>query len=133
MSEANEQLIRDFFAYMSDEDFSTATAKYVSPNVSWWLIGWGEVADKLPEFAALFDQTLEDKRGLKMKIHSIMSDGDKVSAEAESYAKLKNGTIYNNFYHFLFEIRDGRIVRVKEYNDSKHVAEVFGPFLAGKA
>jgi uncharacterized protein len=45
--------------------------------------------------------------------------------ETESYAKLKNGRVYNNLYHFLFIVRDGKIHQVKEYLDTVHTHEVF--------
>ena len=33
-----------------------------------------------------------------------------------------NGNAYNNRYHYLGEIRNGRVVAVREYLDSAHVA-----------
>ena len=40
--------------------------------------------------------------------------------------KLVNGTLYHNRYHFLFEVRDGRIRSVKEYLDTLHVMNALG-------
>jgi ketosteroid isomerase-like protein len=48
-----------------------------------------------------------------------------VAVETESYAELNNGRIYNNDYHFLFIVRDGKIHQVKEYLDTIHTNEVF--------
>jgi ketosteroid isomerase-like protein len=56
---------------------------------------------------------------------SAIAQGDKVAVEATSYAKLKNGKVYQNQYHFLFEIRDGKIFSVKEYMDTKHAYDTF--------
>jgi hypothetical protein len=44
--------------------------------------------------------------------------------EAESYGKMKNGKTYQNQYHFLFIVRDGKIQQVKEYLDTMHAADV---------
>ena len=41
-----------------------------------------------------------------------------MAAEVESYAPVTNGNVYNNHYHMLFEIRDGKIAVVKEYADT---------------
>ena len=32
-----------------------------------------------------------------------------MAIEAQGYAKLKNGKTYENLYHFLFVVRDGKI------------------------
>jgi ketosteroid isomerase-like protein len=38
---------------------------------------------------------------------------------------MTNGRVYNNLYHFVFELSDGRIRRVKEYLDTEHTRAVF--------
>jgi hypothetical protein len=48
-----------------------------------------------------------------------------VALEVESYGKLKNGRIYNQQYHTLMVIRDGKISAVREYLDTQHVFEVW--------
>ena len=45
--------------------------------------------------------------------------------ETESYSKLTNGRVYDNRYHFLFEVRDGQIKRIREYLDTEHARAVF--------
>ncbi|MBK7963327.1 MAG: hypothetical protein IPK04_20345 [Bdellovibrionales bacterium] len=32
---------------------------------------------------------------------------------------------YNNHYHFLIDLEGGKIVRVKEYNDTKHLFDLY--------
>jgi uncharacterized protein len=130
MSKANEQIIRDFMGSISAEGFRAATKKFVSPNVLWWAAGAGEIHDKLDAIAELFERTLENGLGFKMTILDMVSQDDKVAAEVQGYGKLNDGAIYNNFYHFLFEIRDDKIVRVREYMDTKYAEEVYGSYVA---
>jgi len=130
MSKANEQFIRDFMGSISAQGFRAATKKFVSPNVVWWVTGAGEIQDKLDAIAEMFERTLENGLGFKMTILDMISQDDKVAAEVQGYGKLIDGAIYNNFYHFLFEIRDDKIVRVREYMDTKHVDEVYGSHAA---
>jgi uncharacterized protein len=97
----------------------------VTEDVCWWVPGRGIVnkADfgKIAKtVSGLF------KSGVVMTIHGSTAEGDRVAIEAEAYGELRNGKIYNNTYHFLFLFRDGRIFLAKEYNDSKHAADVFG-------
>ena len=39
--------------------------------------------------------------------------------------QLNNGKVYNNLYHFVFEIEDGTIKSIKEYMDTQHVQDTF--------
>ena len=130
MSKSNEQFIHEFMGCISTQGFRAATKKYVSPNVVWWATGAGEIQDKLDAIAEMFERTLENGLGFKMTILDMISQDDKVAAEVQGYGKLINGAIYNNFYHFLFEIRDEKIVRVREYMDTKHADEVYGSQVA---
>lgn len=62
----------------------------------------------------------------RMSIKGITAQGNRVAVEAESHAIHKpNGKTYNNFYHFLFEIEDGKITKMKEYCDTQHAVDVF--------
>ena len=62
---------------------------------------------------------------LELTVHSITAEGDQVALEAESHRIIsESGTVYNNHYHFFFEIRDGRIQRIREYMDTHHVNDV---------
>ncbi|MCW2621677.1 MAG: hypothetical protein JWL64_1279, partial [Frankiales bacterium] len=44
---------------------------------------------------------------------------------AEGHAVTKSGRAYDNAYHFLFQLRDGLITRIWEYNDTHLGREVF--------
>jgi ketosteroid isomerase-like protein len=46
------------------------------------------------------------------------ADGPIVIVEERMSAKLPNGGSYSNDYCFVFECRDGRIARVREYMDT---------------
>jgi ketosteroid isomerase-like protein len=54
----------------------------------------------------------------------LTAEGDRVAAEVESYGETTTGKIYNNLYHFLFEVRDGKIQSVRGYLDTMHAKEV---------
>ena len=50
-----------------------------------------------------------------------IAEGDKVAIELVGRGELKNGRVYNNEYHLLMTIRDGKVARVREYLDTQHV------------
>ena len=64
--------------------------------------------------------------GLRMNVVSMIAEGDRVAAEVRSHASTKSGKIYENDYHMLVRLRDGKVVEVKEYTDLMHAVEVFG-------
>ncbi len=68
------------------------------------------------------------KTPIQMKILGMIGEGDQVAVEAESYGEMLNGKIYDNGYHFVFTLRDGKICGVKEYSCSYTANEVFGEF-----
>jgi len=55
----------------------------------------------------------------------MVAEGDKVAVEAEGYAELTDGRIYNSKYHFLVELGGGKVKEVKEYLDTHHAHSVF--------
>ncbi len=62
--------------------------------------------------------------GLRFTIKAMTAEGERVAVEAESYGKHVNGKIYNNLYHFLMVIRNGKLSELKEYMDTMHANEV---------
>ena len=62
--------------------------------------------------------------GLKFEALSIVGEGDKVAVEATSVGKHISGKTYSNEYHFLFEFRGGKLLRLKEYMDTERVTDI---------
>lgn len=53
-------------------------------------------------------------------------EGERVAMEAEGDFLFEDGKEYRNSYHFLFIVRDGKVVEGKEYLDTALVKQVFG-------
>jgi uncharacterized protein len=56
----------------------------------------------------------------------LVAEGDHVFEQMDSFAKLDDGTVYNNWHAFVHEIRNGKIVQTREYLDTLHVWVVLG-------
>lgn len=127
--EANKQLAADFFANFGRKDVQGAL-NMMTADATWWIGGKpalfpicglktkAQIADILNSLVP------GSKDGLKITPKGMVAEGNKVACEAESFAILGNGRSYNNEYHFLLEIRDGKIASVKEYLDTMHTADV---------
>jgi ketosteroid isomerase-like protein len=66
-------------------------------------------------------------RGLNITIDNVIAEGNHVAVECHSDTEAANGNRYANVYHFLFEFRDGKICKVKEYSDSHYAKETLMP------
>lgn len=124
--EHNKMVASDFLDRFSANDVA-GVLDALADDVAWRIVGKQEllsaagVYDK-ERIARLFYGMLGQlKNGLQMTLKGAIAEGDKVAVEAESYGELQNGRIYNNTYHFLMTIRDGKISEVREYLDTQHV------------
>jgi ketosteroid isomerase-like protein len=104
----------------------------MSEDATWWILGKPHLfsgagtkskADMERIWGGLFRHM---KDGLQMTVIGMVAEGDKVAAEIRSHADLTDGRIYENQYHMLFTLRQGKIVEVKEYADTLLIADVFG-------
>jgi ketosteroid isomerase-like protein len=124
--EDNKRVVLGLFENLSAGN-GDAVLGALADNATWWVQGnfplSGTKTKK--EFAELVGQLGTNiDGGLRVTPKGITAEGDRVAVEAESYAKMKNGKIYQNTYHFLFTVRDGKIQSVKEYLDTMHANEV---------
>ena len=65
--------------------------------------------------------------GVVIELTSVVAEGDQVVAEWTSRATARNGRAYHNRNAGIFTVRDGKIVSVREYTDTQHVAQVLFP------
>ena len=62
--------------------------------------------------------------GIEFKITGITAENDRVAVEVQGNAIHISGKPYNNFYHFLLKIKDGKIIELKEYMDTQLAAKI---------
>ena len=63
-------------------------------------------------------------QGIRFYIDSMVAEGDSVAVEAHSEGEHVSGQRYSNEYHFLFKMRDGKLLRLKEYMDTERVTDI---------
>ncbi len=126
--EENKALVLEFYRRMNDRRYEEMWELFAADAK------WGGGRASTDDFAGIdgMRAIMVDpmpifvEGGIAFTVHALTAEGVRVAAEVESYAPLVNGKVYNNHYHMLFEIRDGKIVIVKEYADTAHAREVFG-------
>ncbi|MGH7963934.1 MAG: nuclear transport factor 2 family protein [Candidatus Binatia bacterium] len=128
-AEANKKVVLAFL-----ENLSAGKAQEMfgamADTLTWWVAGKPEkfalagTKTKAQMVELLGGLGAKLPKGLKVTPKAMTAEGDRVAVEAESYGEVVGGKVYNNHYHFLFEVRDGKIQAVKEYMDTMHANEV---------
>ena len=132
MSEENKAVVRRFFAALGKGDVA-ALEKLVTPECvaictgTSLLSGRRDAAQILAAAGMLGSMT---QGGIDFEILSLTAEDGRVSCEAHGRSVLANGRRYDNEYHFLLYIENGRVIRMKEYLDTLLVQSELVPLLA---
>jgi ketosteroid isomerase-like protein len=124
--EQNKKVASDFFSCFDSNDVAGAL-RAMTDDATWWIAGKPEqqpaagLYDKEKIAGLLKNMGGQLTNGLRMTVKSLIAEGDKVALEVGSYGELRNGRVYNQEYHFLLTIREGKISSVREYLDTQHV------------
>lgn len=125
-TEQNKQIVIDFFDQMSNGNVKGFVDLYHEGGAVWTsgntLISGTQKKAAIQEFAGgIYDAFPE---GLKFKIISMTAEDDRVAVEAESEGMHVSGVKYQNFYHFLFILKDSKVLLLKEYMDTEKVTDI---------
>ncbi|MCF6303376.1 MAG: nuclear transport factor 2 family protein [Devosiaceae bacterium] len=127
----NKELAAAFIEAMRVSDVDKLSSM-ISDNFSWWIAGKPEYLATAGEhdkdfFIGFFGGGADTfPNGVKFVVTGMVAEGDKVAAEATITATTATGVLYDNSYHFLFTMEDGKITRMKEYMDTHHAKTTFG-------
>ncbi len=123
MIEQHKQLVLAFLEDAYGNRTALAMAR-LHPEASWWVLGDPQRlrVSGLRQRAQI-ERLLEGVKrampgGMQHVVHGVIAEGDRVAVEVEARGERGDGRPYHNRYHFLFEIRDGLIVAVREYMDT---------------
>lgn len=129
---AQEREVVKFFEILSSGDLEALRA-FLHPDASWQPM----VKPGIPGAGlhhprdVIIDDFLAPVRGLfipgdpKVHIDSIVSTGDRVMLETRGIGTLSDGREYNNNYAWAFELKDGKVWKIREYMDSAYIARLF--------
>ncbi len=129
-TERNRALLAEAFARLEHGDPS-AFLPLFAPDIAWRVMGssaWSKHAAGLANVerelvGPLFARFAGRYRNIP---ELIVADGDRVVVLARGHAKTVEGRTYANDYCFVFRLRDGMIVDVREYMDTILADDVLG-------
>jgi ketosteroid isomerase-like protein len=129
-AQTNKQVVQDWFdavnagdeaaiLAMTTDDFVFQT---MARSPEWMLYRWDRT-----QFAAVPSSMSKVLTApIQLAVVGMIAEGDDVAVEAETDSKLLNGRRYNNAYHFVFKLRDGKFFEVREYSCSHLAQTCFG-------
>lgn len=127
--ESNVELVKRYLGCMGSMDHVSAApllAENFTHRVPAANPGLGAVRNKAETMAFIEGMKATLER-CDVYIEGITAQGNRVAVEAETRSVIKpDGRLYNNHYHFLFEVENGRITALREYCDTALAAETFG-------
>ena len=125
MSQANHQIVRNFFAALAA---GTLSDEHLTDDMTTWTVLSGD-ADRATFlqgvtflarlFAGDFEYTLD----------AITAEEDRVAVETRSHGTFLDGTPFANDHVFLFRIRDGKVAYMGEFMNPDRVKEGIMPRL----
>lgn len=124
------QFVLDFFKELSRGN--ALCWDRVADDATWKLIARASDYPYPSDYTkASYRKLVEDSvkdfpSGLRFTITGTTAEDDRVAIEAESYGMTRSGKLYNNMYHLLLLLDNGKIKTVREYLDSGHATEVLG-------
>ena len=126
VTEANRAFVQRFFQAMNEGDIEHIVNAYADDGflqtMGNTLISGTYSKEQVRAAAgAIYDVFPE---GLAFTILGIAADGDRVAVEATSEGQHISGQTYSNHYHFLFELRDGRLLCLKEFMDTERATDI---------
>lgn len=125
ISKKNKEIAIKFFESLSSG--SQDYLNYYSDDSIIWTagdnaIGGTRTKEEIVDFAqgvlAAFPS------GIVFNITGMTVDDERVAVEVSGTAVHASGQSYNNKYHFLLIIRDGKIMELKEYMDTQLAAKI---------
>ena len=125
ITDQNKQITIEFF-----EALSTGSNKYLDfytdDSIIWTAgnnsIGGTRTKKEVVTFAENILSAFPS--GITFNITGITAEDERVAVEVSGEAIHASGEKYNNQYHFLLRIKDGKILELKEYMDTQLAAKI---------
>ena len=127
--EANKAVARQYFELIAAGD-AEGTANLFTEDGKLMVMGKTLLPELTTGRAAIKEMIgalpqLFPETGLKVIPDIFTAEEDRVAVTGHSEAVFVSGKPYNNRYHFLLTIRDGKIAESREYMDTLLVTNVF--------
>jgi len=117
----NKQIVLDTWRAFWRDDIDTGLAN-MAPDVHWWNAGDGPLGSNLHGHEAIRRarvRELDFFQDLQRTVIGFHAAGDSVIMEARAAGHLRDGTPYVNEACVVYDLHQGKILRVRHYVDTK--------------
>ena len=125
ISDQNKTITKEFF-----EALSNGSDKYLDfytdESIIWTAGGNAIGGTRTKKEVVSFAQNILSAfpTGITFNIKGMTAEDERVAVEISGEAIHASGETYNNQYHFLLRIKDGKILELKEYMDTQLAAKI---------
>lgn len=120
--EANKEIARRFLTQVLSQGDVDAARELYSEDFEVWTAGSLPFSGSSNKSQALEGMSAVlglFPKGLEFTVDAVTAEGGRVAIEAHSDGVTVQGHRYQQTYHFLMEVRDGKITKFKEYMDTE--------------
>ena len=125
IAEENKEIAIKFFEALSSGT-ETYLDFYNDDSIIWTAgdnaIGGTRSKKEIIDFAQGILATFP--KGISFNITGITAENERVAVEVSGESTHASGEKYNNKYHFLLKIKNGKILELKEYMDTQLAAKI---------
>ena len=128
----NKQLVMQGYQLFKNKDIPGLLALYAD-DIEWQ----GAESEEIPfsgtyrgkaQVAEFFSKLDQAQEALQFEPEAFIAEGDKVVVTGQSIWSVKStGQKYENPWVHVFTIRDGKVARFQQYNDTAAAAAAFRP------
>ncbi len=125
----NKNVVLGFVEALSSGNVEAAKAT-LADDATWWIPGSLPVSGTHRGKKAIFEdflgqaQALFQPNSVSIQVRNTIGEGDCVAVEWVARGKSAKGRSYENYYHLMFELRNGKIQAIREYVDTLYAKEV---------
>ena len=125
VTDQNKKITKEFF-----EALSNGSDKYLDfytdESIIWTAGNNAMGGTRTKEEVVGFAQNILSAfpTGITFNIKGMTAEDERVAVEINGEAMHASGATYNNQYHFLLIIKDGKILELKEYMDTQLAAKI---------
>lgn len=125
ISDQNKTITKEFFEALSNGSDQYLDF-YTDESIIWTAGGNAIGGTRTKKEVVSFAQNILSAfpTGITFNITGLTAEDERVAVEISGEAIHASGETYNNQYHFLLRIKDGKILELKEYMDTQLAAKI---------
>lgn len=130
-ADENKKVVKTFIDSVFGGKDRERSVDLLADESSWWMLGSLPTSGFFEGKQTIIDQVLFADGGqikpgsMFVELKTLIGEGDHVSAEWTGGFETITGIDYKNRYSVMFELEDGKIKAIREYNDTLYMKETF--------